>query len=315
MLTKPQLARYVHASGVDDGSFAEKEVVLTYLLQLLVQRGFIERVAFKGGTCIRKMLLGNRSRFSTDLDFTSRSPVEDPEDEILALAQVLAEPFHGIHFHLDIGNEKNWRSEGNTSWSVYPTYTHDLGTGSVKLEVSLREVPILEPAIQPQLAQPYFAHLEFAPAAIPCLREYELIAEKLRAAYQRRKARDIYDLAVFANRPKSEALIRKALVLKLWNVHKSFDPEVFEARLHEEKQYDWEDLFSLIPSRNRESPATLLARVRRAFAFLRELSETEVEIASDTAHRKRSTAAALVEECQTLQPCSPGELAKLDRMS
>jgi predicted nucleotidyltransferase component of viral defense system len=71
VLTKPQLARYVHSSGLNDPGFAENEVVLTYLLQLLVERGFIERVVFKGGTCIRKMLLGNRGRFSTDLDFTA----------------------------------------------------------------------------------------------------------------------------------------------------------------------------------------------------------------------------------------------------
>jgi predicted nucleotidyltransferase component of viral defense system len=77
VLTKPQLARYVHSSGLNDPGFAENDVVLTYLLQLLVERGFIERVVFKGGTCIRKMLLGNRGRFSTDLDFTARTEVSD----------------------------------------------------------------------------------------------------------------------------------------------------------------------------------------------------------------------------------------------
>lgn len=77
MLTKPQLARFVHSSGVDDPSFAEKEVVLTYLLQLLVERGFIDRVVFKGGTCIRKMLLGNRglSRRIWILPRVSKCPI------------------------------------------------------------------------------------------------------------------------------------------------------------------------------------------------------------------------------------------------
>jgi len=81
VLTKPQLARFVQSSGLDDRGHAEKEVVLTYLLQLLVERGFIERIVFKGGTCIRKMLLGNRGRFSTDLDFTARTEVADPDGE------------------------------------------------------------------------------------------------------------------------------------------------------------------------------------------------------------------------------------------
>ena len=157
-----------------------------------------------------------------------------------------------------------------TTWSVYPTYTHGLGTGSIKFEVSLRETPILTPSLLPQLPQAYFTHLEFAPAELPCLHESELIAEKLRAAYQRRKARDIYDLAVFATRPRQEALIRKVLVLKL------------------------------IPKRDRETPETFLGRVRRGFSFLGALNELEAELATDGAQRRRITAEVLREECRVL---------------
>ena len=300
MLTKPQLARFVHSSGLNDPGFAENEVVLTYLLQLLVERGFIERVVFKGGTCIRKMLLGNRGRFSTDLDFTARTEVSDPDGEILALAEVFEKPFHEIQFRLDLGNEKEWRSAERTTWSVYPTYAHGLGNGSIKFEVSLREAPILEPALLPQLPQAYFTHLEFKPAALPCLHECELIAEKLRAAYQRRKARDVYDLAVFANRPRQEELIRKALVLKLWNVRDSFDPAAFDARLAEKDHYDWDDLFELLPKRDREAPEALLGRVRRGFSFLAGLTGTETELAADAAQRRWAAAEALRKECRAI---------------
>lgn len=305
MLTKPQLARFVHSSGVDDPSFAEKEVVLTYLLQLLVERGFIDRVVFKGGTCIRKMLLGNRGRFSTDLDFTARIEVPNPDGEILALAEVLEESFHGIRFRLELGNEKDWRSSEGTTWPVYPTYEHGLGSGSIKFEVSLRETPIIAPMLVPQLSQAYFAHLEFAPAPIPCLHECELIAEKLPAAYQRRKARDIYDLAVFSNRPRNEAFIRKAFILKLWNVRTRFDAAAFDARLQEKQHYDWDDLFSLIPKRDREKPEVLLGRVRRGFSFLAALTDAEAELAADAAQRRRATAEVLHGECLPLAGPGP----------
>ena len=36
---------------------------------------------------------------------------------------------------------------------------------------------------------------------ITCLALPEIIAEKVRACYQRSKARDVYDLSVFATRP------------------------------------------------------------------------------------------------------------------
>ena len=49
---------------------AENEIVLTYLLQLMAERGILDKLAFKGGTCLRKMFIGSGGRFSTDLDFT-----------------------------------------------------------------------------------------------------------------------------------------------------------------------------------------------------------------------------------------------------
>jgi hypothetical protein len=151
-----------------------------------------------------------------------------------------------------------------------------------------------------QLPQAYFTYLEFAPADLPCLHESKLIAEKLRAAYQRRKARDIYDLAVFATRPRQEALIRKVLVLKLWKVRSSFDPAALDARLTEKDHYDWDDLFKLIPKRDRETPDTFLGRVRRGFSFLGALNELEAELAADGVQRRRVTAEALREECRVL---------------
>ena len=34
---------------------AENEIVLTYLLQLMAERGILDKPAFKGGTCLRKI--------------------------------------------------------------------------------------------------------------------------------------------------------------------------------------------------------------------------------------------------------------------
>ena len=59
MLPRPQVQRYAAEAGLRDIMIAEKEVVLTYLLQLLSERGMLDRFAFKGGTCIRKMVIGS----------------------------------------------------------------------------------------------------------------------------------------------------------------------------------------------------------------------------------------------------------------
>src|SRR5215469_4427986 len=97
MLPQPKVQRYAVASGLRDIMIAEQEVVLTFLLQLLTERGILDRLAFKGGTCLRKMFLGSQGRFSTDLDFTGIEE-HDHEDVILAMMEAFEQPFHGIQF-------------------------------------------------------------------------------------------------------------------------------------------------------------------------------------------------------------------------
>ena len=45
MLTQPQVQRYAVESGLRDIMIAEKEVVLTFLLQLLSERGILDRLS------------------------------------------------------------------------------------------------------------------------------------------------------------------------------------------------------------------------------------------------------------------------------
>ena len=43
---------------------AENEIVLTYLLQLMAERGILDKFAFKGGTCLCKLFIGSGGRWS-----------------------------------------------------------------------------------------------------------------------------------------------------------------------------------------------------------------------------------------------------------
>ncbi len=87
MLTQTQVRRYSAQCGLRDMMIAEKEVVLTFLLQLLSQHGILDRLAFKGGTCLRKMFIGSQGRFSTDLDFTGLEEHGTPRPEDLRNAK------------------------------------------------------------------------------------------------------------------------------------------------------------------------------------------------------------------------------------
>jgi predicted nucleotidyltransferase component of viral defense system len=216
MLTQPQVQRYSTECGLRNIMIAEKEVALTFLLQLLSERGILDRLAFKGGTCLRKIFVGSQGRFSTDLDFTGIEE-HDHEGMILDMMQAFEQPFHGIQFA--IPDDSYYETQDGLSWGVNPTYSHDWntsGASEIKLQISRRETPTQPVEGRPQIEQSYFKLLPFGPAEITCLALPEILAEKIRACYQRNKARDIYDLGMFAKkaaRPRAHPQPRRAETL------------------------------------------------------------------------------------------------------
>ena len=64
---------YARNSGLRDKLVAERDVVLTYALRTLIDEGVMDHLAFKGGTCLRKIVFGSSGRFSEDLDFSLAS--------------------------------------------------------------------------------------------------------------------------------------------------------------------------------------------------------------------------------------------------
>src|SRR5258707_9045079 len=134
------------------GSFSD--VILTYLLQLFHEKGITEHVAFKGGTMLRKMIFGPRGRLSTDLDFTRRTDISD-EGLMEMMLDAVGQSYHGLSFRFD--RDKDWYFTDN-SLAANPVCAHagnEKGV-NVKLEVSLREKPILLVRVMPQIAQDYF---------------------------------------------------------------------------------------------------------------------------------------------------------------
>lgn len=57
--------------------------------------------------------------------------------------------------------------------------------------------------------QSYFELLPFAPVEITCLALPEILAENIRACYQRNQSRDIFDLGRYATRPLEQDRIRR----------------------------------------------------------------------------------------------------------
>jgi len=300
VLKQSQVQRYAHESGLKDLMIAEREVILTFVLQLLAEKGVLAKLAFKGGTCIRKMFLGAPGRFSTDLDFTSLTQ-EQPDDLILELLQAFEQPYHDIQFEIP---DKGWyTTSGGLSWAVNPVYRHEWNTGGAsqfEFQVSHRETPTLEAETVPQREQSYFKHLPFVPVEIRCLSLAEILAEKIRASYQRNKARDIYDLGIFASTPFDRVLVRRLVVLKLWQARDAFDPEALLAKFEDARSFDWDDLAQLVRKNQDVSRDRIVAECVNGYAFLRELSPDERTLAQDRYQRERTLWQRLSDECRAM---------------
>ncbi len=187
------------------------EFAQEHFLDWLRLEGLFEddAVVFKGGTAIRKFVLGNEGRFSTDLDFAVGDPIY--ADHILErLDQRVTH--EGVTFILDkydaAARKGTWHAETVEHGSSLPA----------SLDFSSR--PLLLPATHPERARiPGIERrfLGFEPVSPPVADLLETVAEKLSRFRRTMLGRDVYDLATVARRVDDRlALLREVLCFKAY---------------------------------------------------------------------------------------------------
>lgn len=274
MIPRQVVNRFAHQSGTDLHR-AQQDVVLLYALSRLHDAGVLERLRFKGGTYLRKMVLGNQGRFSEDLDFTNNGLVGDLT---ATFGRAFAGEHHGVRFAVVEPYETD---PGN--WACTVAYEHAWDQGSFELQVSSRERAFLPAARMRPVAQIYFGALPFAPPEVPCLQLPEALAEKLRAVHQRSTERDLYDVIQYSQKGFDPELVRLLAVAKLWNDRQPFEPDKVLGTL-ERGRRDWPDLRNLLGRRDRTDWSAECRKAAVRFAFLRDLTGFEDRLVQD--HRR-----------------------------
>ena len=275
MIEKKLVNLYAVGSKIDL-LVAERDIVLTYLLKIFHDEGFLKTLTFKGGTALRKIYIGDIGRFSEDLDFTGMN-FSNHLDFLESLNKTFAQPRFDVNFKLD-----NWEtSTGEVSLKSFVSYEHEWNAAHFEIDISLREEPILPIKslfLAPQL---YFKYLPFEPPPIPCLDYEETISEKIRACFQRLRARDVYDLWVLSNRPMAKERVRTLAVLKCWQVREEFDPEKLLSQISSAK-FEWQEIQRLVRKdkqvHREEATKTCLSE----YAFLENLTQDEKRLAKDS---------------------------------
>ncbi len=276
MIEKRLVQWYAADAGVDL-DIAEREIVLAYVLHILSENGLLSNLAFKGGTAIRKLFLGNTGRFSLDLDFSCVSNVE-PEALILDLVASLHEQTrYGLTF--SIPSPDYYAAQDSCGAEV--ACRHDWAAASrFGVKISFRAKPLMPIRPTPLLRERYFDWMEFQPASVPALDLHEMIGEKVRAAVQRTRVRDLYDLYLLAHQPYDRDLVRRIAVMKCWETRFAFDPIAFLADLSTGK-HDWADLNRLLRRDRLPTPAKVIQTIQDAYSFLEQMTTEEKELATD----------------------------------
>ncbi|TAE90587.1 MAG: nucleotidyl transferase AbiEii/AbiGii toxin family protein [Verrucomicrobia bacterium] len=159
---------------------------------LVLSRGLVEiysdpelrkRLLFRGGTALHKIVLQPAARYSEDLDFVQLR--EEPIGNTLDLLRARLNPWLGEP-RSDIS------SRGATLTYRFESELPPVIRLRLKIEINTREHISLYPIQQTQFAidSRWFS----GQATLPIYSTTELLGTKLRALYQRRKGRDLFDL-------------------------------------------------------------------------------------------------------------------------
>ncbi|MDR1432358.1 MAG: nucleotidyl transferase AbiEii/AbiGii toxin family protein, partial [Propionibacteriaceae bacterium] len=122
------IARHIPTgAGAQGRDAAIVDIAQDLLLRHLHSEGVLDRLAFKGGTALRKLYAGTAGRFSLDLDF-STARIEDDADDVLTDMIAAVDG-------LAVGPFSYSVTERRGKWIL--VYDHSLGGPSVALQSKL----------------------------------------------------------------------------------------------------------------------------------------------------------------------------------
>ncbi len=169
-----------HAPWQENYQVEQDLIIQRSLIELFSDDFIKERLAFRGGTALHKLFLAPAARYSEDID----------------LVQIKEEPFGAIIDRIRerlsfLGTPRiNQKLHNNTV--IYKIQSEDGVPVKLKIEVNIREHFSVY-GLQ-HIAVPLQSEWHTGEALVPTYSLDELLATKLRALYQRKKGRDLFDL-------------------------------------------------------------------------------------------------------------------------
>ncbi|MBN1654368.1 MAG: nucleotidyl transferase AbiEii/AbiGii toxin family protein [Deltaproteobacteria bacterium] len=162
----------------------EQDLVLSRALVAMFSHDIVaEQAVFRGGTALHKLFFSASGRYSEDIDLVQRDA--GPIGKLVDAIRETLDPWLG---------DPKWK-QGQGRFTLYYRFQTTFAPVSdmrLKIEINTREhFSVLGIARQPfTVDNPWFK----GTAELPVYQLDELLGTKLRALYQRKKGRDLYDL-------------------------------------------------------------------------------------------------------------------------
>lgn len=211
MIPYPYLLEWQEKVGWPSLAQVEQDLLLSRILIEIYSHPFLkEHLVFRGGTALHKLFLSPAGRYSEDLDFVQIKA--GPIGPILQELRKTIDPWLG---------KSKWKlSEGRaTLYYRFIPEEETFQTMRIKIEINTREhFHFLSlPDISYQSENSWFS-------GEACIRTYaleELLGTKLRALYQRKKGRDLFDLHMVLNQHPSLDTQKVIECFSLYMAHES----------------------------------------------------------------------------------------------
>ena len=159
----------------------EQDLLLSRLIIEIAAHPYLgQELVFRGGTCLHKLHLRRPWRYSEDLDY-----VRTTATGIAMVAKSLTAMGHSLGFDVRT-------AMGRHPKVYFRTNAAEGSTLRIKIEVNTYERSPAEPlgTISHEISSPWFS----GRAEVLTFSGAELMATKIRALYQRKKGRDLFDL-------------------------------------------------------------------------------------------------------------------------
>jgi len=233
----------------------EQDLIISRALVAIFQSSFLaERLAFRGGTALHKFYFDIPRRYSEDIDLVQIIPA--PIGQVIDTLQELLNGFLGAP------------RRKQTEQSVILTYRMEPEGPPVvrmrlKVEINTRE----HFAVEGYRKQPFAVQSRWfqGRCEITTYVLEEMLATKLRALYQRRKGRDLFDLWLGITEGKADAgKVIQIFKHYMENEGQTIDSIRYEKNLQEKMRHK-----GFLSDLNPLLPADATYNIQEAYAFIK----------------------------------------------